>query len=211
MDAKRDSSSRLFFLLSFIYVTSFVASCDDKSEKSSRSTNRSAASDAFDSQAGSSGEIKSGSKETQQTQTNSNDKSMVQETPQSQTVTEGKSPEQENPPIPEPSSSNSSSQKTSPTPKPPVTKEPAPTPTSVVVAKDTMKTDGRFLYDSCGEKVILRGYNHMTCWTDWEGTPRDGLPVFSEMAKTGANVVRIVWINKEGTTVSQLDAAITNA
>lgn len=46
---------------------------------------------------------------------------------------------------------------------------------------------GRFLYTKDNEKVILRGVNHMFIWTDREGK---SIP---EIAKTGANCVRIVW------------------
>lgn len=46
---------------------------------------------------------------------------------------------------------------------------------------------GRFLYSKDNEKVILRGINHMFIWTDREGK---SIP---EIAKTGANCVRIVW------------------
>jgi mannan endo-1,4-beta-mannosidase len=104
---------------------------------------------------------------------------------------------------------------TPPTPVPP-TPSPTPTPTSdPVPTGSTMKTNGRFLYDACGQKMVLRGVNHMTCWTDWAGTPRDGLPMFAEIAKTGANVVRMSWIRDAGAgtpaiTTAQLDAAITN-
>jgi mannan endo-1,4-beta-mannosidase len=35
--------------------------------------------------------------------------------------------------------------------------------------------------------------------------------MYAEMAKTGANAVRIVWIYTEGTTIEELDRAITNA
>ena len=75
----------------------------------------------------------------------------------------------------------------------------------------SMKVKGRHLYDSCGEKVILRGANHMTVWVDWDGTPRDGLPTYTEMAKSGANAVRIVWTTEEDTKPAELDRAITNA
>lgn len=74
-----------------------------------------------------------------------------------------------------------------------------------------MRTDGTNLFDACGKKIVLRGVNHMTCYTDWIGTPRDGLPMFEEIAKTGANSVRIVWTHKDGTKPSELDAAIGNA
>lgn len=65
------------------------------------------------------------------------------------------------------------------------------------------RVEGRFLYDYTGEKVILYGINKMCIWTDI-----DGEPSFSEIAKTGANCVRIVW-NTTGT-AAQLDTVITN-
>ncbi len=46
---------------------------------------------------------------------------------------------------------------------------------------------GRNLYSKDNEQVILRGINHMFIWTDREGKS------VAEIAKTGANVVRIVW------------------
>jgi hypothetical protein len=63
---------------------------------------------------------------------------------------------------------------------------------------------GRFLYDYCGEQVVLRGVNKMIYYTDI-----DGIPAYSEIAKTGANVVRIVWLT-DGS-ASDLDTAISNA
>jgi mannan endo-1,4-beta-mannosidase len=77
-------------------------------------------------------------------------------------------------------------------------------PTSVAPG-ETFKVDGRFLYDRCGTQVLLRGINEMIVWTDG----RDGSPEFTEIAKTGANVVRIVW-NNEGS-AAELDVAIQNA
>ncbi|WP_242855688.1 discoidin domain-containing protein [Ruminiclostridium josui] len=50
------------------------------------------------------------------------------------------------------------------------------------------RVEGRFLYDNTGEKVILYGVNKMCIWTD-----KDGVPSFAEIAKTGANCVRITW------------------
>jgi mannan endo-1,4-beta-mannosidase len=70
---------------------------------------------------------------------------------------------------------------------------------------DTFHVDGRFLYDSCGEKVLLRGVNEMVVWTP----NKSGMPAIAEIAKTGANVVRIVWAS-EGS-AAELDAAIANA
>lgn len=69
----------------------------------------------------------------------------------------------------------------------------------------TFKVDGAKLKDRCGEEVVLRGVNEMIVWS----AGRDGTPEYSEIAKTGANVVRIVW-NKEGT-AQQLDVAIAGA
>ncbi|MGC4066675.1 MAG: cellulase family glycosylhydrolase [Polyangiaceae bacterium] len=66
--------------------------------------------------------------------------------------------------------------------------------------------DGRFLRDRCCEKVVLRGVSEMVVWSG----QKNGSPYFAEIAKTGANVVRIVWTAKDGT-AAQLDAAIANA
>ncbi|HEY8464448.1 MAG TPA: cellulose binding domain-containing protein [Bacillota bacterium] len=65
------------------------------------------------------------------------------------------------------------------------------------------RVKGRFLYDKYGVKVILVGVNKMVIWTDI-----DGLPSYEEIAKTGANCVRIVWTS-DGT-AKQLDTAIYN-
>ena len=63
---------------------------------------------------------------------------------------------------------------------------------------------GRHLYDGCGEKVVLRGINHMTYFME-----PTGLPSYNEIAKTGANVVRIMWM-LEGS-ADDLDVVLTNA
>ncbi|RCX17535.1 mannan endo-1,4-beta-mannosidase [Anaerobacterium chartisolvens] len=65
------------------------------------------------------------------------------------------------------------------------------------------KVEGRFLYDNTGEKVILYGVNKMSIWMD-----KDGVPSFSEIAKTGANSIRIVW-TMDGT-AEELDTVIRN-
>lgn len=70
---------------------------------------------------------------------------------------------------------------------------------------DTFKVAGRFLYDRCGAQVLLRGVNEMVVWSGG----RDGLPEFTEIGKTGANTVRIVW-NEEGS-AAELDVALQNA
>lgn len=68
-----------------------------------------------------------------------------------------------------------------------------------------LAVSGRDLYDRCGEQVVLRGVNEMIAWSGG----RDGVPEFAEIAKTGANAVRIVWTN-EGS-ANALDIAIKNA
>ncbi|MDA3929155.1 MAG: cellulase family glycosylhydrolase [Prolixibacteraceae bacterium] len=65
------------------------------------------------------------------------------------------------------------------------------------------KVEGRFLYDQCGEKVILRGVSNPNIWFE-----KNGIPRMEEIEKTGANVVRIVWETKGSSTL--LDAAISN-
>jgi mannan endo-1,4-beta-mannosidase len=68
----------------------------------------------------------------------------------------------------------------------------------------TSYTSGAALYDACGARVIARGVNKMNVWTDL-----DGIPSFAEIARTGANSVRIVW--ETWATASQLDTVIRNA
>jgi peptidoglycan/xylan/chitin deacetylase (PgdA/CDA1 family) len=63
-------------------------------------------------------------------------------------------------------------------------------------------TEGKKILAPGGEEVILRGVNKMFVWTDKEGAT---LP---EIAKTGANCVRIVWTTKDGTR-EELDELIT--
>ncbi len=52
---------------------------------------------------------------------------------------------------------------------------------------------GRFLYTPDGERVVLRGVNKMNVVTDPDGTK--SLP---EIAKTGANIVRMMWMERGG-------------
>ncbi len=67
-----------------------------------------------------------------------------------------------------------------------------------------LRVRGRHLHDRYGDQVILVGVNKMVIWTD-----RDGIPAFPEIARTGANAVRVVWLT-EGS-AEELDIALTNA
>jgi hypothetical protein len=59
---------------------------------------------------------------------------------------------------------------------------------------ETMYVDGRHLYSAEGEKVILRGVNEMFVWS----TDKTGAWILPEIAKTGANCVRLVWTEDYG-------------
>lgn len=77
-------------------------------------------------------------------------------------------------------------------------------------SQDIFQVKGRFLYDPNGEKVILRGVNEMFIWSKRDIT---GESTFPEIAKTGANVVRIAWLSSEENprgSAANLDAVITN-
>lgn len=69
----------------------------------------------------------------------------------------------------------------------------------------TMYVDGRHLYDRCGQKVILRGFNAMIIYWD-----RTGKQTYPEIAKTGANCCRIFWKVQPGGTPAELDRTIAN-
>jgi mannan endo-1,4-beta-mannosidase len=77
-------------------------------------------------------------------------------------------------------------------------------------AQKTFKVKGRFLYDPNGEKVVLRGVNEMFIWSKTDLT---GEMTFPEIARTGANVVRIAWLSTDDNpkgSAANLDAVITN-
>lgn len=63
---------------------------------------------------------------------------------------------------------------------------------------------GRHLYDRCGERVVLRGVNKMVVINE-----KNGMPAFREIAKTGANTVRIMWMT--WAPPEEFDATLTNA
>jgi mannan endo-1,4-beta-mannosidase len=70
--------------------------------------------------------------------------------------------------------------------------------------KTTMYVKGKDLYSACGEKVVIRGVNEMFIWSK----SRNGSMILPEIAKTGANGVRLVWTTQGS--VEELDALIGN-
>ncbi len=60
---------------------------------------------------------------------------------------------------------------------------------SIELRAQTMYVQGRDLYTSEGEKVVLRGVNEMFIWSK----DRIGESILPEITKTGANSVRLVW------------------
>jgi mannan endo-1,4-beta-mannosidase len=68
-----------------------------------------------------------------------------------------------------------------------------------------MRVEGRFLVDRCGERVVLRGVNHPTMYVDRAG---DAL---AEIAKIGANVVRLGWSATHGIAIGEVEPAIERA
>lgn len=61
------------------------------------------------------------------------------------------------------------------------------------VIRQHLYVKGRLLYTPGGEKIVLRGVNKMNVWSD-----KTGEKSFPEIAKTGANTVRIVWTSAGG-------------
>ncbi|MFL5381663.1 MAG: glycoside hydrolase family 5 protein [Longimicrobiaceae bacterium] len=81
----------------------------------------------------------------------------------------------------------------------------------LILVRDTFYVSGRHLYDHCGERTVLRGVNKMA---GYSGDDPTCLHIFPEIRRTGANVVRIVWLTETSqfpkATVANLDAVITN-
>jgi mannan endo-1,4-beta-mannosidase len=64
--------------------------------------------------------------------------------------------------------------------------------------------DGQ-LFDACGEQVVLRGVNHPTLYVDRKGA------AMPEIAKTGANAVRLFWAASMGVAIGEAEPAIKAA
>lgn len=81
--------------------------------------------------------------------------------------------------------------------------------THLAFSQNNLQVKGRHLYAPTGEKIVLRGVNEMFIWSN----DLSGENTFAEIAKTGANVVRIVWLSSDENPrgiAANLDAAITN-
>lgn len=78
-------------------------------------------------------------------------------------------------------------------------------PPAVGAPGATWKASDGALYDNCGEKVVLRGINHPTLYVDRAGA---ALP---EIAKTGANAVRLFWYAKMGVKITEAEPSISAA
>lgn len=61
------------------------------------------------------------------------------------------------------------------------------------------------IYDNCGEQVVLKGVNHITQYIDESGA------AMPEIAKTGANAVRLFWYVARGQGVVGMEPAIKAA
>jgi mannan endo-1,4-beta-mannosidase len=70
----------------------------------------------------------------------------------------------------------------------------------------TFYVQGGTLYDPCAKPVVLRGVTEMVTFSS---VGKDGLPYFPEIAKTGANAVRILWQTADS--ADYLDRLLTNA
>ena len=70
-----------------------------------------------------------------------------------------------------------------------------------------LKVNGRYLYDQCGEKIVMRGVNEMLVYS----SDRTGAVTYPEIAKTGANAVRFMWFTDASVPASALDANAKNA
>jgi mannan endo-1,4-beta-mannosidase len=68
-----------------------------------------------------------------------------------------------------------------------------------------LRVRGRFLEDQCGERVVLRGVDELAAY----GTDPIGTEWMPEIARTGANAVRLAWLPDRP--AAELDTLITNA
>jgi mannan endo-1,4-beta-mannosidase len=65
--------------------------------------------------------------------------------------------------------------------------------------------DKGLLFDGCGEQVVLRGVNHPTMYVDRAGK------AMAQIARTGANAVRLFWFAEHGVAIGEAESAIDAA
>ena len=73
-----------------------------------------------------------------------------------------------------------------------------------VFAQETIYVKDQIIYSACGEPIVLRGVNEMFIWSE----DHTGSMALAEIAKTGANAVRLVWTTDGD--VKELDKLISN-
>jgi mannan endo-1,4-beta-mannosidase len=61
------------------------------------------------------------------------------------------------------------------------------------------------LFDPCGEELVMRGVNHPTLYVDRAGK------AMAEIARTGANAVRLFWYAGNGIRIAEAEASINAA
>jgi mannan endo-1,4-beta-mannosidase len=69
-----------------------------------------------------------------------------------------------------------------------------------------LKVNGRYLNDQCGERVVLRGVNEMFIYS----SDKTGAAIYPEIAKTGANAVRFLWMIDPRVPISVFEENIRN-
>ena len=85
-----------------------------------------------------------------------------------------------------------------------------------------MQVNGRYLYNTCGEAVVMRGAGVMTLYWDGYGPTNGddwseaGEKTFTELEKSGANAARIFWHYEHGSLgwripAEALDYTVTNS
>lgn len=81
----------------------------------------------------------------------------------------------------------------------------APTSSALGSSASHFQVKNGLLYDGCGEEFVMRGINHPTMYIDRAGA---ALP---EIARTGANTVRLFWYGGNGVSINELEPAIVKA
>jgi hypothetical protein len=80
-----------------------------------------------------------------------------------------------------------------------------PSNTSTGPSAQRYQVKNGLLYDGCGEEFVMRGINHPTMYVDRAGA------AFPEIARTGANTVRLFWYGGNGVSINELEPAIVKA